>query len=151
MAKKVKKEVVQQQGAMQNNDLQVLNELKETLNNLLKALEKVEETKKVEDVDLEELMKAIKEYRWDDVDKMESKLEEFLTYAPAKDRKEFAWHIVRCMKEWGEDIRAVERLKKALLEMFEDTFNEYYEWIKEMNDQADRLSDAIGRLYDKLS
>ncbi len=151
MAKKVKKEVVQQQEAIQNNDLQVLNELKETLNNLLKALEKVEETKEVEDVDLEELMKAIKEYRWDDVDKMKSKLEEFLTYAPAKDRKEFSWHIVSCMKEWGEDLRAVDKLKNVLLKMFKDKFNEYYKWIKDMKDQADRLSDAIERLYDKLS
>jgi uncharacterized protein YukE len=153
MAKKrTKKEVVQQE-TTQHNDLQALNELKEVLINLSKTLEKVEEekTKKVERVDLRELMMAIKEYRWDDVDKMKSKLEAFLMYAPTKDRKDFAWDIVYHMEEWGKDLRAVDKLRDVLVKMFESTFNEYYEWIEEMKDQADRLSDAIERLYDKLS
>ncbi len=153
MKKKETQQGTVQKEAVQKDDLQVLNELKETLNHLLKALEKVEETKaeKVEEVDLRELMAAIKEYRWDDVKKMKSKLEDFLMYAPAKDRKDFAWDIVYRMEGWGKDLRAVDKLRDVLLKMFEPSFNKYYEWLDEMKGQADRLSDAIDRLYNKFS
>jgi FKBP-type peptidyl-prolyl cis-trans isomerase len=140
--------------AMNEKKVQVLLELKETIEKLMQVLEKVEETEttvQVEHVSVDEIMQAIKEFRHDDVKEMKNKLENYLMYAPAKNRKDFASNLVYYMYKWGEELRAVEKFKSVLLKLLEEKFNAYYEWIEDLNEKADKLSEDIEKLYRKFS
>jgi rubrerythrin len=98
---------------------------------------------------LKDMMQALIEQRNEDVEKMKKKLEEFLTNGSARDRGQFAWDLWYVMNDWARDLRTLDTLKKVLRELLADKFNEYYEWVKDLEEKADRLSKAVGKLYEQ--
>ncbi len=138
----------------QKEDLQVLNELKETIEKLSQNLEKVEaETKEIKPLTslfLERMLEAIIERRWEDAHKMRDELETFLEKGLAKDRKLFALEIFDILRDVADDLRIVRKLKSVVLKVLEKHFDEYYEWVEDLKDKADRLSEKIDNLYDKF-
>ncbi len=143
-----------QKETVQKEDLQVLYELKETIEKLSQNLEKVEaETKEIKPLTslfLDEMLEAIIERRWEDAHKMRNELETFLEKGLAKDRRLFALAIFSLLKDVADDLRIVRKLKSVVLKVLEKHFAEYYEWIEDLKDQADRLSERIDNLYDKF-
>ncbi len=143
-----------QQGTVQKEDLQILNELKETIEKLSQTLEKVEveakEIKPLTSLFLDEMLEAIIERRWEEAHRMRDELETFLEKGLAKDRRLFALAIFRLLKDVADDLRIVRKLKSVVLKVLDKHFDEYYEWIEDLKDQADRLSEKIDNLYDRF-
>ncbi len=143
-----------QQGTVQKEDLQILNELKETIEKLSQNLEKFEaETKEIKPLTslfLERMLEAIIERRWEDAHKMRDELQTFLEKGLAKDRRLFALEIFDILKDVADDLRITRKLKSVVLKVLDKHFDEYYEWIEDLKDQADRLSERIDNLYNKF-
>ncbi len=143
-----------QQVSMQKEDLQILNELKETIEKLSQTLEKVEvEAKGIKPLTslfLGNLLEAIIERRWEDAHKMRDELEIFLEKGLAKDRRLFALEIYAILRDVADDLRIVRKLKSVVFKVLEKHFDEYYEWIEDLQDQANRLSQKIDNLYNKF-
>jgi hypothetical protein len=143
-----------QQGTVQKEDLQVLNELKETIEKLYQNLEKAEaETKEIKPLTssfLKEMLEAIIERRWEDAHKMRDELEMFLESGLTKDRRLFALDIYDILREVADDLRIARKLKSVVLKVLKKHFDEYYEWIEDLKNQADRLSEKIDNLYNKF-
>ncbi len=143
-----------QKETVQKEDLQVLNDLKETIEKLSQTLEKVEaETQEIKPLTssfLEEMLEAIIERRWEDAHRMRDELKTFLEKGLAKDRRLFALDIFDILKDVANDLRIARKLKSVVLKVLEKHFAEYYEWIEDLKDDADRLSERIDNLYDKF-
>ncbi len=151
--KDMQKETVQKE-TVQKEDLQILNELKETIEKLSQTLEKAEvEAKGIKPLTslfLGEMLEAIIERRWEDAHKMRDELEVFLEKGLAKDRRLFALGIFSILRDVAEDLRIARKLKSVVLKVLDKHFDEYYEWIEDLQDQANRLSEKIDNLYDKF-
>ena len=143
-----------QQGTVQKEDLQILNELKETIEKLYQNLEKAEaEAQKIKPLTslfLKEMLEAIIERRWEDAHKMRDELETFLEKGLAKDRRLFALEIYSLLRDVADDLRIARKLKSVVLKVLKKHFDEYYEWIEDLKNQADRLSEKIDNLYNKF-
>ncbi len=148
MKKDMQKETVQKE------DLQVLIELKETIEKLYQSLEKVEvEAKGIKPLTslfLGEMLEAIIERRWEDAHKMRDELEIFLEKGLSKDRRLFALEIFAILRDVSDDLRIVRKLKFLVLKVLEKHFAEYHEWIEDLKDRVDRLSEKIDNLYYKF-
>ncbi len=148
MKKDTQKEVVQKE------DLQILTALKETIEKLSQTLEKVEvEAKGIKPLTslfLGDLLEAIIERRWEDAHRMRDELEIFLEKGLAKDRRLFALEIYAILRDVADDLRTVRKLKSVVFKVLKKHFDEYYEWIEDLKDQADRLGERIDNLYNKF-
>jgi chromosome segregation ATPase len=113
--------------------------------------DKVQEDRKVKSVDLKEVMNAIIERRTKDVEKLREELKHYLAYAPRRDRELFALELVRIMHEWAEIIRALNRWNTIVNNLVEKKFEEYYKWLEDLQDTADKLGKAIDKLYERWS
>ncbi len=151
--KDMQKETVQKE-TIQKEDLQVLTALKETIEKLSQTLEKVEVEargiKPLTSLFLGDLLEAIIERRWEDAHRMRDELEIFLEKGLAKDRRLFALEIYSILRDVADDLRIVRKLKSVVFKVLKKHFDEYYEWIEDLQDQASRLSESIDNLYNKF-
>ncbi len=143
-----------QKETLQKEDLQILTALKETIEKLSQTLEKVEvEAKGIKPLTslfLGEMLEAIIERRWEDAHKMRDELEIFLEKGLAKDRRLFALEIFAILRDVSDDLRIVRKLKSLVLKVLEKHFAEYHEWIEDLKDRVDGLSERIDNLYNKF-
>jgi len=128
-------------------------QLEQVLNQLLVILTtegKVKEQTDVKPVKAKDLMSLIIDRRYDEAEKMAQQLEAFLVFGNAEDKRRFAQDLYYLMLDWANEIIIVRRLKALLSKLLEEVFRIYNEEIEELQDEADRLSEAIERLYNKF-